>query len=176
MNCQNLCLWLLMAAIAAQAGPSNQPAAGPVAAKVDQLFAEWNRTDSPGCNLAVSRNGVVIYEHGYGMANLELGIAITPASVMPAASISKQFTAMCTLLLAQRGQLSLDDHVEKFIPEWAYREQPITIRHLLTHTSGLRDAFTLLGLAAPREDDVSVNDAIPKALARQRGLNFAPSS
>jgi CubicO group peptidase (beta-lactamase class C family) len=65
-----------------------------VAARVDQLFAQWNRPDSPGCGLGVSKNGVPVYERGYGMANLELGVAITPASVFPAASISKQFTAM----------------------------------------------------------------------------------
>lgn len=177
MNSRTLCPLMIAVtcSIAAQAGSFKQPPES-VTVGVDQLFAEWNRTDSPGCSLAVSRNGTVVYEHGYGMANLELGVPITSASVLPAASISKQFTAMCILLLAQRGELSLDDEVKKLIPDWAYREQPITIRHLLTHTSGLRDAFTLLGLAAPREDDVNVNVAIAKALARQRGLNFAPGA
>ena len=87
------------------------------AVEVDKLFAEWNRTDSPGCSLAISRNGTEIYEHAYGMANLELGVPITPASVLSGASISKQFTAMSILLLAERGQLSLDDEVQKYIPE-----------------------------------------------------------
>ncbi len=110
------------------------------------------------------------------MANLELGVPITPASVFRVCSISKQFTAMSILLLAQRGQLSLDDEVRKYIPEWADQGRRLTIRHLLTHTSGLREAFTLLGLAAPREDGDNVNDAIVKMLARQRALNFAPGT
>jgi CubicO group peptidase (beta-lactamase class C family) len=150
--------------------------AGAVTARVDELFAEWNRSDSPGCGLGVSRNGVPVYERGYGMANLELGVAITPESVFPAASISKQFTAMSILLLAERGQLSLDDEVRKYIPEWADHGSRIAIRHLLTHTSGLRDAFMLQGLAPPREDGGDPNDAILKILARARGLNFTPGT
>jgi CubicO group peptidase (beta-lactamase class C family) len=117
-----------------------------------------------------------VYERGYGIANLELEVPITSASVFPVASVSKQFTALCILLLVERGKLSLEDDVKKFIPEWSYTERPITLRHLLTHTSGLRDAFSLIGLAAPREDGVSVNDAIAAALARQRGSNFAPGT
>jgi CubicO group peptidase (beta-lactamase class C family) len=147
-----------------------------VTARVDKLFAQWNRSDSPGCSLAVSRNGVLVYERGYGMANLELGVPITPASVFHVCSISKQFTAMCILLLAQRGKLSLDDEVRKYITELPDYGRRLTIRHLLTHTSGLRDVFTLQGLAAPREDDVDRNDALVKILARQRALNFTPGS
>jgi CubicO group peptidase (beta-lactamase class C family) len=147
-----------------------------VAARVDQLFAEWNRPDSPGCSLGVSKNGAPVYERGYGMANLELRVPITPASVFPAASISKQFTAMSILLLAERGQLSLDDEVRKHIPEWPDHSSRITIRHLLTHTSGLRDAFMLEGLAPPREDGSDPNETILKTLARARGLNFPPGT
>lgn len=125
-----------------------------VAAEVDKLFAEWNRSDSPGCSLGVSRNGVPLYERGYGMASLELGVPITPASVLPAASISKQFTAMSILLLAQRGQVALDNDVQKYVPEWADHGSGITIRHLLTHTSGLRDAFMLQGWRRPQRCDL----------------------
>jgi CubicO group peptidase (beta-lactamase class C family) len=71
--------------------------------RVDQVFAEWNTSDSPGCSLAISRNGTTLYEHAYGMANLELGVRLTPASVLSVASISKQFTAMRILLLAERA-------------------------------------------------------------------------
>ena len=90
-----------------------------VASRIDKLFAQWDRSDSPGCSLGVSKNGVRVYARAYGMANLELGVPITPASIFPAASISKQFTAMSILLLAKRGHLSLDDEVRKYIPEWA---------------------------------------------------------
>jgi CubicO group peptidase (beta-lactamase class C family) len=147
-----------------------------VASRVDKLFAQWDRSGSPGCSLAVSRNGVVVYQRGYGMANLETGAPITPASVFCVCSIAKQFTAMCILLLAQRGKLSLDDEVRKYIPEWPDYGSRLTIRHLLTHTSGLRDAFTLLGLAAPREDGADPNEAVVKMLARQRALNFKPGT
>ena len=88
---------------------------------VDNLFREWNRSDSPGCGVGVSRNGVPVLERGYGMANLELGVPITPSTVLEIASISKQFTAMSILLLAARGRLSLDDDVRRHIPEWTER-------------------------------------------------------
>jgi CubicO group peptidase (beta-lactamase class C family) len=123
-------------------GPSRNPSP---TVSIDKLFAEWNRADAPGCAVGISHNGAIVYEHGYGMANLERGVPITPATVFPIASVSKAFTAMSVLFAAEHGQLSLDDEVQKFIPEWVDREDHITIRHLLTHTSGLRDAFTLLG-------------------------------
>ena len=112
-----------------------------------QTVCGVERTDSPGCAVGISRNGEIVYEHGYGMANLELGVPITPDTVFPIASISKAFTAMSVMLAVQQGKLSLDDEVQKFIPEWKDREDHITIRHLLSHTSGIRDAFTLLGWA-----------------------------
>src|SRR5690349_6480333 len=117
------------------------------AARIDRLFVQWSRSDSPGCSLGVSRNGRVVFQRGYGMASFELGVPISPLHVFPAASISKQFTAMSILLLAQRGQLSLEDDVGRHIPEWTDHGTRITIRNLLNHTSGLRDAFLLEGLA-----------------------------
>ncbi len=118
----------------------------------------------------------MLYEHGYGMANLESGVAITPASVFHVASISKQFTAMSILLLAQRAELSLDDDVRRYLPEWTDHGSQITIRHLLTHTSGLRDAYVLSDLSPPRNESVSRMGAITSILARASGLNFTPGS
>jgi CubicO group peptidase (beta-lactamase class C family) len=86
--------------------------------QIDVLFAEWNRPDSPGCGVGVSRDGTIVYERGYGMANLERRVPITAATVFDVASISKQFTAMSIMLLAEQGKLSLDDEVWKHIPEW----------------------------------------------------------
>src|SRR5512145_29269 len=117
------------------------------AARLDPPFATWNRPDSPGCGVGVSRNGAVIFEHGYGMASLERKVPITSSTVFPLASITKSFTSMSVLLAAERGLLSLDDDVSKYIPEWSNREQRVTIRHLLAHTSGLRDAYLLQGWA-----------------------------
>ena len=143
------------------------------AARVDPLFATWNRPDSPGCAVGISRDGAVIYEHGYGMARLERKVPITSSTVFPLASITKSFTAMSVLLAAERGLLSLDDEVSKYIPDWSNREHRVTIRHLLTHTSGLRDAYVLQGWAP---DNGNSNDAFIKILARQRGLNSLPGA
>ncbi len=143
------------------------------AARLDPLFATWNRPDSPGCGVGVSRNGAVIYEHGYGMASLERKVPITSSTVFPLASITKSFTAMSVLLAAERGLLSLDDEVSKYIPEWSDREHHVTIRHLLTHTSGLRDAYVLQGWAP---NNGNSTDAFIKILSRQRGLNSVPGA
>jgi CubicO group peptidase (beta-lactamase class C family) len=145
-------------------------------ARVDKLFAAWNGKDTPGCAVGISRNGDIVYEHGYGMANLELNVPITPESVFAIASITKSFTAMSVLLAAEQGRLSLDDEVQKYIPEWRDRDDHITVRHLLTHTSGLRDAFALLGWAPLTESAGDYNEAIARMLARQRGLNFVPGT
>ena len=158
---------VLTTLVIAALGGCNQSPSGPSSARVDQLFAEYNNPRSPGCSVAVSRNGAIVYEHGYGMADLEWSIPITPTTVMGAASISKQFTAMSILLLAQHGKLSLDDDVSKYIPEWADHEHHVTIRHLLTHTSGLREGFGLLGLAGQSQ----TNEAMVRMLARQHGVN-----
>ena len=143
------------------------------AAKVDPLFATWNRPDSPGCGVGVSRDGRVIYEHGFGMASLERRVPIASSTVFPLASITKAFTAMSVLLAAERGLLSLDDDVSKYIPEWSDREHHVTIRHVLAHTSGVRDAYVLQGWAP---NNGNSNEAFLKILARQRGLNFAPGA
>jgi CubicO group peptidase (beta-lactamase class C family) len=164
----------VMAATLSLIGCSNRPMPRSDTDQTDQLFAKWNRPDSPGCSLGISRNGTVVYERGYGMANLDFGVAIGPASVFDAASISKQFTAMSILLLAQRGQLSLDDDVGKFIPDWGHRRDRITIQHLLTHTSGMRDAFLLQGLAP--ESPLPINQQIVNILSRARGFEFVPGS
>jgi CubicO group peptidase (beta-lactamase class C family) len=170
------CVFVISVASVGWVAACNRSPVESSTARVDKLFAEWNRSDSPGCSVGVSQNGFPVYEHGYGMANLELGVPITPASVFHVASISKQFTAMSISLLAARGQLSLDDDVSKYIPEWANREHRVTIRDLLAHTSGVRDGFTLLELAAPRGGVGDTNGVLVNLLARQRGLNFAPRS
>lgn len=143
------------------------------AARVDPRFATWNRPDSPGCGVGVSRNGAVIFERGYGSANLERRVPITPSTVFHLASITKAFTAMSVLLAAERGMLSLNDEVSKYIPDWSAGEHRVTIRHLLTHTSGLRDAYVLQGWAPHNGNS---NDAFLKILSRQRGVNFTPGT
>ena len=85
--------------------------------KVNALFARWNRNDSPGCGVGVSRNGVPVLERGYGMSSLEHALPITTSTVFNAGSISKQFTAMSILLLAEQGKLGLDDQARRYLPE-----------------------------------------------------------
>src|SRR6267378_38137 len=143
--------------------------------RVDKLFEKWNRTDSPGCALSVMKDGHVIYKHGYGMANLDHNVTITPSTVFHVASMSKQFAAASIVLLAQQGKLSLDDDVRKFIPELPDFGSRITIRHLIHHTSGLRDQWNLLELAGWRYSlDLITDEDVMSVVTRQRDLNFKP--
>lgn len=143
-------------------------------AAVDAIFAAWDQPDTPGLALAVVRDGRIVYSRGYGMANLEYRVANTPATVFHAASLTKQFTAFAIQLLAQEGKLALDDEVRKYVPELQVQGPPITIRHLLHHTSGLRDQWHLLALAGLRLDDVITEGDILGLLWQQRQLNFGP--
>jgi CubicO group peptidase (beta-lactamase class C family) len=146
-------------------------------AQVDQLFTEWDKPTSPGCALAIMRDGHIIYERGYGMADLDHDVKITPTSVFHVASMSKQFTAASVLMLAQEGKLSLDDQATKYVPELPNFGVPITLLHLLHHTSGLRDQWELLGLAGWRFSLDLITDAdVLAVLSRQKTLNFPPGS
>jgi CubicO group peptidase (beta-lactamase class C family) len=150
-------------------------AAAPDPAQVDQLFAPWNKPDTPGAALVVVRDGRIVLRRGYGQANLEYGVPNTTTTVFHAASVSKQFTAYAIHLLAQEGKLSLDDPVRQHLPELQVEAPtPITIRHLLLHTSGLRDQWELLGLAGLRMDDVITDNDLHGLIFQQRQLNFAP--
>lgn len=143
-------------------------------AKVDKLFAEWDSTVSPGAALAIIQDGKIIYERGYGMANLEHNVPITPTSVFRIGSTSKQFTASCIAILALQGKLSLDDDIRKYLPELPKYEKPITVRHLVHHTSGIRDYLTLGSIAALTENHFFTPEDSVELLARQKGLNFLP--
>ncbi|MGB7284965.1 MAG: serine hydrolase domain-containing protein [Candidatus Acidiferrum sp.] len=146
-----------------------------VTGQVDKVFQKWDKPDSPGCALGVYKDGQIVYKHGYGMANLNDDVPITPATVFHVASMSKQFTAASIVLLAQQGKLSLDDEVHKYIPELPDFGQPITIRNLIYHTSGLRDQWELLGLAGWRySQDLITNDDVMSVMTRQKDLNFKP--
>lgn len=146
----------------------------PLTAKVDELFAEWNKPDSPGFALAIIKDGEIIYKRGYGTADLEHNVPISPNSVFDLASTSKQFTTICIVLLARQGKLSLDDEVQKYISEMPQYEYPLTIRHLIHHTSGIRDYLTLMELAGLRCENEYPDDEIIGLIARQKELNFKP--
>jgi CubicO group peptidase (beta-lactamase class C family) len=142
--------------------------------RIDSIFNRYDKTNSPGCALAILKDGKVIYKRGYGMANLEYNIAITPASIFHVASISKQFTAAAIQRLALEGKLTLHDDIRKYIPEMPDLGHTITIANLIHHTSGLRDQWDLQALAGWRDDDVITEADIMDMLKRQQGLNFVP--
>jgi len=141
---------------------------------VDRLFERWNRSDSPGCSLGIVRDGRLIYERGYGMANLEHEIPIDSSTVFRIASVSKQFTAAAALLLQQAGALALDDDIRAYLPEMPDYGRPITIRHLMHHSSGIRDYAEVMYLLGVADEDTYVEQEVLQLLARQRALNFAP--
>ncbi|MCI0379620.1 MAG: beta-lactamase family protein, partial [Gemmataceae bacterium] len=143
---------------AQEGSAGNQAALTRQTADVDRLFAGWDQKDTPGCVALVRLDGKTVHQKAYGMANLELGIPLSLSSVFLLASVSKQFAVFLIMLLAQQGKLSLDDDVRKYVPELPQFEKTITIRHLIHHTSGLREDLTLFNLAGWRADDAITRD------------------
>ena len=141
---------------------------------IDSIFSEWSKPNVPGCVLGIIRDGKLIYAKGYGMANLEKNIPNDINSVFEIASTSKQFTAACIVLLAEQGKLDLDNKLSDFFPEFPDYANQITIRHLLNHTSGIRNDGTLAFLKSPGNNDICTDSAIMKLLANQKELNFKP--
>jgi CubicO group peptidase (beta-lactamase class C family) len=148
----------------------------PEAKQVDAIFADLVMPGSPGCALAAARGGKIVYEKGYGLANLEQEVPITPRTVFDIGSTSKQFTASSILLLEKEGKLSVSDDVRKYIPELPDYGKKITILNLLNHTSGIRDYLTLFELAGVYVDSVTTDEDALAIITRQKSLNFEPGS
>ncbi len=146
----------------------------PAESDIDELFAQFEA--GPGCALGVIQDGELIYSRGYGYANLDYDIPIRPSTIFDIGSTSKQFTAAAIVLLAQRGKLSLDQDVRDIIPELPEYDEPVTIRMLIHHTSGVRDYLTLMSLAGISFENVFQEDDGVELLARQRELNFPPNT
>ena len=167
------------AALACSLSFAQAVAERPAAAQVDGIFARWTAS-TPGCAVGVAVAGAPVLERAYGMANLADDVPNSAETIFEAGSVSKQFTAAAVLLLARDGKLSLDDPVRKYLPELpAYAEYgvPLTIRHMLTHTSGLRDWGELAGIAGwPRGSRVHTHDHVLDIASRQRALNFTPGT
>ncbi len=147
-----------------------------LSAAVDRIFERWHRPDSPGAAVLVLRDGEVVHAAGYGMADLEHGVPIRTTSVFDIASVSKQFGAMAVALLEAEGRISLDDGVRKYIPELPDFGPPITIRHLVHHTSGIRDWPATLGIAGWDYQDVISFQQILRMAFGQQDLNFVPGA
>ncbi|MFN2564334.1 MAG: serine hydrolase [Gemmatimonadaceae bacterium] len=147
------------------------------AAAVDRIFANWSSRQTPGCAVGVARNGQTLLERAYGMANLEYDVPNTPATIFEAGSVSKQFTAAAVVLLAQQGKLSLDDEVSKYIPELPDYEEPVTIRQMLHHTSGLRDwGVVAAAMGWPRGSRAHTHAHVLDIVSRQESLNYTPGT
>lgn len=144
--------------------------------RVDAVFADVDRTDSPGAAVAIVRGDEVLYLRGYGMASLEHGVPITPRTVFDIASVSKQFGAMTAVLLAQDGVIDLAADVRTIVPELPDFGETLSLRHLIHHTSGIRDWPHLMVLSGVEMGDVISFRQIKKMLFRQRDLNFPPGS
>ena len=166
-----LCLTILFVPTLAAASVAAQSPSNPA---VDKIFTAWDKPTSPGCALGVLQNGRFIYEHGYGMANLDYDIPNSPRFVYYVGSDSKQFTAASIALLALDGKISLDDDIRKYIPEMPDYGTPITINHLVHHTSGIRDIYGLMSLGGLRLEDVFSDSEAVALIARQKELNFKP--
>lgn len=135
-------------------------------AEVDELFS-WITPGMPGCAVAVSRNGEVVVNRAYGLANLETGAAIGPGTMFDIGSVQKQFAAAAALLLVEEGRLSLSADIREYLPELPDYGHRITLDHLMTHTSGIRDWLVLMNFNRGDEDALTL-------ILRQHGLNFAP--
>src|SRR5688572_13710077 len=149
------------------------PASTSLTRQVDEIFSSFT-PNGPGCAVAVYQNAKVLLAKGYGSANLEYGVPITPSTPFIVGSVAKQFTAAAIALLVEEKRIALTDDVRKYVPELPDYGTPITIDHLVHHTSGLRDWWELVTLAGLRNDDTYAVQDVLDMTARQRGLNFPP--
>lgn len=167
---------IVVAAATAPASAGAQSLPDSTARRIDQLFARFDST-TPGCLVGVGREGRSVFARGYGMANLELNVPLAAQSISESGSVAKQFTAAAVALLQLEGKLSIDDDIRKYLPELPDFGATITIRNLLTMTSGLRDQWALLGLMGRLPgSEVHTHAEILDLVRRQRELNFAPGS
>jgi CubicO group peptidase (beta-lactamase class C family) len=165
---KNSYLFLLVSFVVAALLVSAPAYAQDKTAEIDKIFS-WVKPNEPGCAVAVSQHGKLVVNRAYGLADLERDVPISPNTVFDAGSVRKQFVAAAILLLVEDGKLSLSDDVRKHIPQLPDYGHKITVDHLLTHTSGIRDWQPLLNLAGGDPDAMTM-------ILRQRELNFAPGA
>ena len=155
--------------------PAAPPPGGPTNADIDAIFADLEG-DRPGAAVGVILDGEVVHRAGYGTADLDHGVPITPGTVFDIASISKQFGAMAALLLEAEGDLDLDEDVHAYVPELPDFGAVITPRHLIHHTSGIRDWPHTMALGGVEFTDVISFEKILRMLHKQQAINFPPGS
>tara|TARA_R110002074_G_scaffold394296_1_gene581599 strand:+ start:124 stop:1794 length:1671 start_codon:yes stop_codon:yes gene_type:complete len=141
---------------------------------IDSLFSDWNKPDVPGCAIGIVEDGKLIYSNGYGIADLEHDLQITPTSVFYIGSVSKQFVTFSILLLEEQGKLNLDDKIQKYLPDFPEYDSTLTIRNFIHHTSGVRDYLTLMYLKGRNYLDNTDVDEVYQLIKNQKELNFKP--
>src|SRR2546430_2320877 len=190
---------LVAASVAVVAAAIVSAAADVSDAQIDRIFEKWT-SSTPGCAVGAAVAGKPVIAKAYGMADLEHDVKITPDTIFEAGSVSKQFTAASVLLLARDGKLSIDDPVHKYIPELPEYPpppaeispgsgeaspkpqakaggMPLTIRHMLNHTSGLRDWGSIESIAGwPRTTRAYTQEHVLEIVSHQRALNFTPGT
>jgi CubicO group peptidase (beta-lactamase class C family) len=151
-----------------------------VIAGAERAFEKAAKTTpmpAPGCAVGVSLNGVSVFEKAFGLAEMEHNIPNTPQTIFESGSVAKQFTAAALVLLQQDGKLSIDDPVRKYVTDLPDYGKPLTIRHILTHTAGLRDWGSVMALTgAGRGDRVVTQDIALDVIVRQKSLDFEPGA
>jgi CubicO group peptidase (beta-lactamase class C family) len=180
MSRKNFLLVVAVAAFLSSATYAQVPSKEKVIAGAERGFEKFSKVyvgPAPGCAAAVSLNGETVFEKAFGLADMEHNVPNTPQTIFESGSVAKQFTAAALVLLQQDGKLSIDDPVRKYIPELPDYGSPLTIRHLLNHTSGLRDWGTVISLTgAGRGDRVINQDLALDIITHQRALDFKPGS
>jgi CubicO group peptidase (beta-lactamase class C family) len=180
MNRKQFFFVLLVALFLSSATSAQVPAKEKVVASAEKAFEKYTKAyvaPAPGCAAAASLNGETVFEKAFGLAELEHNVPNTPQTIFETGSVAKQITAAALILLQQDGKLSIDDPVRKYIPELPDYGSPLTIRHLLNHTSGLRDWGTVISLTgAGRGDRVITQDLALDIIVHQRALDFTPGS
>lgn len=158
---------------AAELRATQTPTGMPPAEKIDAVFAEFDVPGSVGCALGVAQDGEFVYRKGYGFANLDWDIPITPTTAFYVGSVAKQFTAAAIALLADEGKIDLDEDIRTYLPEFPARDPAITIRHLVHHTSGIPGIWRVMQRNGHSTWDRFTRDQALELLGPQE-LDFAP--
>ena len=180
MNKRNLLFVLTLVAFLSTTTWAQVPDKQKVVAGSERAFEKFTKAyvgPAPGCAAAVSLNGETVFEKAFGLADLEHNVPNTAQTIFESGSVAKQFTAAALVLLQQDGKLNIDDPVRKYIPELPDYGTPLTIRHLLNHTAGLRDWGTVLSLTGVgRGDRIISQDLALDVITHQRALDFTPGA
>jgi len=157
--------------------PLNAQVPADLSLQIDEIFKPWDSANMPGCAIGISQNGLTVFEGAYGMADLEWGIPNTPETIFEGGSLSKQFTAAAIILLVLDEKISMDDDIRQYIPELPDYGNTITVRHLLNHTSGLRDWGSVAALSGwGRSRRAHTHEDVLEILSRQSALNYVPGN